>query len=220
MENSPDGSNVLVLDYCGVKVAGADFPDINTWEANWIIWQKHGFDRPFWDNAVQFKTRVYDRNHYPPDSGFDATFRFYVDDGGVLPDLELAIEVPELYQISLNGQLLSFKGSAQWLDPRLRSLSVTKWAKVGENVVRILGQPFDVRMELENIYLKGNFDVVSAEKGFRLISTQPFDLGSWAKQGWPFFSGSVYYQTELTVPQKDDSASCSTGGLGRECCRC
>jgi len=198
----PDGSNVLVLDYCGLKVAGADFPDINTWGANWIIWQKHGFDRPFWDNAVQFKTRVYDRNHYPADSGFAATFRFQVDDGGVLPGLELVAEVPELYQISLNGQSLSFKESNQWLDPRLRSLSVTKWAKVGGNVVRILGQPFDVRMELENIYLKGNFNVASAEKGFRLISTQPLDLGSWAKQGWPFFSGTVHYQAELTVPQK------------------
>ena len=29
----PDGSSVLVLDYCGLKVAGADFPDINTWGA-------------------------------------------------------------------------------------------------------------------------------------------------------------------------------------------
>jgi hypothetical protein len=68
--------------------------------------------------------------------------------------------------------------------------------------VRILGQPFDVRMELENIYLKGNFKVASAEKGFRLLSTRPLDLGSWAKQGWPFFSGTVHYQAELTVPQK------------------
>ncbi len=201
----PDSPNVLVLDYCDLSVFGSRYSDINTWKANWMLWQMHGFDRPAWDNAVQFKTRVFDRGPFPGDSGFVADFRFQVEDSTVLQDLELALESPELYRISLNGEMLSYAEGSRWLDPRIRSVSVGGIARMGENLLKITGQPFDVRMELENIYLRGNFTVTASERGFRLTKRVPTQFGSWAKQGLPFFSGSVRYHTEVTVP---------TGGSG------
>ena len=69
----------------------------------------HGFERPAWDNAVQFKTRIFDRGPFSADSGFQATFRFQVSDPAVLPGLELALENPMLYRISVNEREVSFE---------------------------------------------------------------------------------------------------------------
>ncbi|MBI1792157.1 MAG: hypothetical protein HYR60_31930 [Acidobacteria bacterium] len=199
---SPEAPNVLVLDYCDLAVPPsiAGLRDVNTWEANWRLWQEHGFVRPAWDNAVQFKTRVFDQNHFDPRSGFEAAFRFDAADVAALRGLELAVEEPALYRVTLNGNPVSFEGTARWLDPHLRSVAVEKWARVGENIIRIAGRPFDVRMELENIYLRGNFSVRAAEKGFRLAAPARLDFGSWAAQGYPFYPDAVLYATQVQVP--------------------
>jgi len=197
----PKTANVLVLDYCDLAVAGEELPDINTWKANWKIWREHGFERPAWDNAIQFKTRVFDRNHFPPSSGFAAKFHFVLADPEAKQGLRLVVEAPELYRITLNGRAVDFSSSVAWGDQHFRSTPVERLALAGENVVKITGRPFDVRMEFENIYLLGNFTVAPAEKGFRLQTASELDFGPWAGQGYPFFGDSVLYETEVAVPE-------------------
>ena len=195
-----DASNVLVLDYCDLTVGGVERGDINTWEANWTIWRQHGFERPAWDNAVQFKTRIFDRNNFDPGSGFEARFRFEVSDAAAIGGLELAMEAPELYQVKVNGNPVSFAAAKRWLDPHIKVASIAGSVRPGENIVIISARPFDVRMELENIYLRGNFSVQAGEKGFRLAAPPRLDFGSWARQGYPFYGDSVLYETEVEAP--------------------
>jgi len=195
-----DSPNVLVLDYCDFTSTGIDLRDVNTWRANWTLWQGHGFERPAWDNAVQFKTRIFDQNRFPPDSGFTAAFRFTVTDAAALRGLELALEEPGLYRVTLNDQEVDFRNAATWLDPHIRSVVVEKLARAGDNVIQITGRPFDVRMELENVYLRGNFAAVPADKGFKLAAPTRLDFGSWAKQGRPFDGGSALYESEIEAP--------------------
>jgi hypothetical protein len=154
---------------------------------------------------VQYRTRIFDRNRFPANSGFDATFRFQAPDAAALRGLELAVETPDLYRITLNGNLVRFTGSTRWLDPRLRSAPVEQWVRPGENVLQISGRPFDVRMELENIYLRGNFSVWPSERGFRLGPPARLDFGSWAKQGYPFYGDSVLYESDVEAPAGTDS---------------
>jgi hypothetical protein len=195
-----DAPNVLVLDYCDLVIGTEKFVDTNTWRANWTLWQRHGFERPAWDNAVQFRTAVFDRNHFAKDSGFEAAFRFDVSEGSVLKDLELGVENPELYRIKVNGELVSFATARRWLDPHLRSARIGAMARTGSNVVTVTGRPFDVKMELENIYLRGSFAVEHAVKGFRIAAPAKLGFGSWAAQGYPFYGESVTYETSVAVP--------------------
>jgi hypothetical protein len=194
---SPDRDNVLVLDYCDLTTAGETHKDVNTWSANWTIWQRHGFERPAWDNAVQYRTRVFDKNHFGPDSGFTAAFRFRVDEAVAIRGLRLALESPELYKVKVNGKPLAMAKGVRWLDPHLSSFPIETLAQTGENTVEIEGRPFDVKMELENIYLLGRFSVAAAEKGFALKGPGALHLGSWARQGMPFYGDAVTYQTEV-----------------------
>ena len=82
----------------------------------------------------------------------------------------------------------------------MRSVSIAKLVKAGENVISISAQPFDVKMELENVYLRGNFSVQPSAKGFRLAAPKTLAFGSWAAQGLPFYGASVSYETGVEVP--------------------
>jgi hypothetical protein len=124
-----------------------------------------------------------------------------VSDPTILGSLELALETPERYAISVNGQAVSFVEAVHWVDPRIKQVSIAKLVGLGQNEVKIIGQPFDVRMELENIYLRGQFGVVSGDKGFLLVAPESMKFGSWAQQRSPFLSGSVLYQTEFDVTE-------------------
>ncbi|HZT28341.1 MAG TPA: glycosyl hydrolase [Bryobacteraceae bacterium] len=198
---TPDQPNVLVLDYCDLAAAGVEERNVNTWQANWTLWQMHGFERPAWDNAVQYRTRIFDRNHFAPASGFEAAFHFQVDDPAALSGLELAIELPELYQVKVNGAPVSFTSGKRWLDPHIRSASIEGAARTGENTITVAAHPFDVRMELENVYLRGHFKVNPAEQGFRIAAPAALELGSWAKQGYPFYGSSVLYESAVETPK-------------------
>jgi hypothetical protein len=199
---TPTSPNVLVLDYCDLRVAGQSFQDINTWRANWLIWQAHGYERPAWDNAIQFKRRILDHPPLPPDSGFEATFHLRVADAEAIPGAQLALETPELYKVYVNGKILDPSQGERWLDPHLKSFPVEKLLEVGENTVRLVASPFDVHMELENIYLRGNFSLEADRQGFSLRAPRPLQLGSWAKQGYPFYYDSVVYEAGVEVPKR------------------
>ena len=193
--------NVLALDYCDLRLAGKSYENINTWAANWKIWQAHGFERPAWDNAIQFRRRILELPPFGPDSGFEATFRFVVADAAVLKGAQLAIESPELYKVTVNGGPMEFSRGARWLDPHLKSLPVEPLLKIGENTVRLIGMPFDVHMELENIYIRGDFTVQPEERGFSLRAPRTLETGSWAKLGLPFYYDSMLYEAPVEVPK-------------------
>ncbi len=191
--------NVLVLDYCDLETGGEKLADLNTWRANWLVWQRHGFERPAWDNAVQFRRNVLDRK-FGEGTGFKAVFRFTVA-GAPPKDLRLAVESPELYRISINGQPVDFSKGERWLDPHLRSAPAAGAVKTGVNEIVLEAAPFDPRMELENIYLLGSFAVTPAAQGFQIAAAaKPLALGSWAKQGRPFYGASVSYSAKVRIP--------------------
>jgi len=198
---TPESPNVLVLDYCDLRVSGEYYPNINTWQANWWVWQEHGFERPAWDNATQFKRRILDHAPFGPDSGFEATFHFHLDDASVAASVELAVESPELYRVAVNGHPAEFSSGARWLDPHLNSIAIGNLLHAGENTVTLQASPFDVRMELENVYIRGDFTVQPHERGFTLVGWRPLQFGPWSKQGYPFYYDSVLYQANIQVPR-------------------
>jgi hypothetical protein len=200
---SPSSLNVLPLDYCDVKYFGIEEKAINTWQANWNIWQAHGFERPAWDNAVQFRKRIIERNTFGAGTGFDATFHFAVSKGVDLASLELAVECPELYHVFANGKRVDFGRAKRWIDPHLMSAPIGRLARIGMNELRLVGQPFDVGMELENVYIRGNFSLEATKSGFRILPRHGLRLGAWSSQGYPFYGERTHYDTTVKIPRTD-----------------
>ena len=160
--------NVLTLDYVDVKVGNEERKDVYTWQANRWVFQKHGFasGNP-WDNQVQFKDELIAKR-FPTDSGFEAVYKFILDDseGDVADSLKIVIERPDLYQIYCNGESVIVEPDAWWLDRSFGRINISRMVKQGENEIKIVAGPMTIEHEIEPAYLLGDFSLRSAAKGF------------------------------------------------------
>jgi hypothetical protein len=98
--------------------------------------------------------------------------------------------------VRVNGARLAGDGE-RWLDVHLRTYPVGDLVRRGENEVELVGRPFDVRREIDQIYILGDFTCVPDQVGFRITPAGGLELGSWRAQAHPFYDREVAYRFRL-----------------------
>ncbi|MBI1388689.1 MAG: hypothetical protein GC154_09605 [bacterium] len=200
MSASLDAPNVLTLDYVDLVLNGETTEGLYFYDAQTRIYQAHGFDRNPWDNAVQFKDEIIQKDHFADDSGFELRYPFTLEGFSTPPALRIVIERGGQYEVSINGHTIEPQEGEYWLD---RSFSVydiePQWLKAGRNVVSTVAKPFSLFMEPEAIYVLGDFDLNSSGKGFTIAPSTPLHLGAWNQQGKPFYSDKATYTQTFTL---------------------
>ncbi len=192
------GPNVLVIDTCEVRCDTLATPRLAVYAANAQLWQWHGFESNGWQDVVQFRRQIVDRAFLVgPDSGIVARYRFDITGDVDTTGFRLAVETPELWHIAVNGQTLAFAPGETWLDVRIGVAAVGSMLVAGNNEITLAAPVFDPRVELDQIYLLGDFACVPAEVGFAMVPPQPLALGSWREQGYPFLDRGVRYVFKL-----------------------
>ncbi|MBN2205767.1 MAG: hypothetical protein JW742_00040, partial [Candidatus Aminicenantes bacterium] len=193
--------NVLTLDFCDLTMDGRTERDLYFYEAQLRTFRRHGLDRNPWDSAVQFKTNILDRDVFPADSGFEATFRFTIGRAVNLKTLEAVVERPSLFRVAVNGRAVEPQPGRFWLDKAFGVYAVGAHLREGENRLTVTARPFTIHAELEPVYLRGVFRAVAGDRGFRIEAARPIVLGAWSDQGWPFCAGPVAYTKMYRVPK-------------------
>jgi len=199
--------NVMTLDYVDVAVGNERKTGEYFYTANDFVWKRNGMDRNPWDSAVQFKDELI-RKTFPEGSGFEASYRFTVE-GTVPSNLELVLERPDLYSMTCNGEPVK-AGTDWWLDKAFGRVSLTRVARVGENVVTLKASPFTMFHELESAYLRGHFALRPAERGWVVVPDSPIRIDGkqgWDRQGHPFYSEGVAYTQTFRVGAKSGAYS-------------
>jgi hypothetical protein len=191
--------NVLTIDYCDLKIGGAENIDIYYLKAADTVFRHYGFDGNPWSTAVQYKTSILDRNHFPRDSGFDATYHLTIGAGLNRASLRAVVERPELWRVSVNGTELTPRPGDWWLDRAFGVFDIASSVKEGENVLTLHAQPMSVHAEIEPIYVLGDFALQSVARGWTLVPQRPLQLGSWEAQGLPFYPQEVGYAQEFDL---------------------
>jgi len=189
-----ESPNVLTLDYCDLTLGGKTAKDLYFYDVQLQTFKHHGLDRNPWDSAVQYKTNILDKDKFPPNSGFEATFHFTVAEGVPLASLRAVIERPELFQVFINGQKIAPLKNQWWLDRAFGVFDIGSQSKTGENRITLKAQPFTIHSELEPVYVLGEFGLESGTKGFRITPSVPLKMGAWTAQGMPLYSGAVSYK--------------------------
>lgn len=192
-------SNVLVLDLCQLQINGRKYAKESVYRANERYWTAHGFDTNGWSGRVQMGRSILERDKFfSNESGGQACFQFKMDRNVDISKISLAAECPEFWSIFVNGKKISFKKASRWRDPRIRRTLVGRHLRPGVNEIVLEGRPFQVRQELDVLYLLGDFSVSAAREGFE-INGPPCQLGmgSWLAQGMPFYDGAVDYHFRL-----------------------
>ena len=119
-----------------------------------------------------------------------------------LGSVDLIIEMPEHFEIRLNGNVVTAPPVTDWfIDPCLRRIPLPPGAILrGRNAIE-MATDFLPGIDLEAIYLAGDFGVCAG--GIRPILTSlpdqmhPRDVGN---QGLPFYSGAISYRIPLPSP--------------------
>jgi len=191
IEIKPKAANVLTLDYCDLNLAGKVEKDLYFYDAQQKIFQHHGLPRNPWDSAVQFETGILDLNKFPPDSGFEATYSFSIANGVNLSSVQLVVEQPELYRVFVNGKPVEALKDKWWLDRSFGLFDIGGFVSAGRNSITLKSSPYTIFTELEPVYLLGDFMLEAQKKGFALVPGKKLALGTWDKQGMPFYAAGV-----------------------------
>lgn len=190
------GDNVLVLDYCDLALFGREFPDLYVLAAMDEIYRAHGQSGNPWEMAIQYRSRLLEQNRFDTSSGFTATYSFQLE--AVPPRLLLAAEHPALCTLACNGRSVPWSGET-WLDRQMGLGDISHCAHPGKNTVTLTVRPFDLRMELQPVYLLGDFAVTGNAREFRAGPPLPLAHGGLRGQGLPFYPGRVAYQYRVIL---------------------
>ncbi len=191
--------NVLTVDYVDVSAGGQSKENIYFYRANQFAFRQNGMERNPWDSAVQFRDELITKT-FDEDSGFEAAYKFTIEQQ--LPNqLWIVIERTDLYEITCNGKPIAAKKGSWWLDKSFGRIDITKFATLGENTVRIKASPFTIYHELEPAYVLGEFRAKATDAGFVIVGESKPDmkLGSWKKQGGPFYAAGVTYRQTFDI---------------------
>jgi hypothetical protein len=199
----PIEDNVLTIDYVDITAGGETKKNFYFYKASQFAFSQNGMERNPWDSAVQFRDELISRT-FSPNSGFKATYRFTIEQR--IPErLYIVIERPDLYSIRCNGKTVSAMKDTWWLDKAFGKIDISDAARIGDNIVTITASPFTVYHELESAYVLGAFKLKESSSGFVIAgaSGPGLELGSWKKQGYPFYAAGVDYKQKFNVNHPD-----------------
>ncbi len=194
--------NVLTLDHCDLTIGGVTTKDLYFYEAQKRTWQAHGFGADPWDNAVQYRTSILDRDTFAVGSGFTADFHFVMEKGVDTRGMRVAVERPGVFRVAVNGTPVQPLKGEWWLDQAFGVYEIGALVRSGDNIVTVIAQPFTIHTELEPVYVLGNFALENAQRAFTMVPATPARVGPWHEQGMPFYAAGMKYSQVVNVDAK------------------
>ncbi len=190
--------NILMVNYLDLKTAKSDKKDIYFMNALIGLFQENGIEmgNP-WQHKIQYKKDylVLD-SLFKDDSGFEASYHFQINqdlNSTAMKSIRAVVERPELWLVSINGQVISKQEDAYWIDKSFPEYAVGEYLKAGKNTITIKALRMNILAEVMPVYLLGDFLVKPAKHGFEITEGNISTLGSWREAGLPFYSNKVDY---------------------------
>ena len=195
--------NTLTLDYCDIKLDGKVEKGLYYSAAQSRIFQHHGLKRNPWYQSYQYKTDILDKDKFPANSGFEATFSFQINEGVDKASLQAVAEQPNIFRVSVNGNSVEPRPNEWWLDYSFGIFDIGKYVVNGTNQITLRVSPFTLHAELERIYILGNFGLSPQAKGWEIVPSSQISIGEWHKQDIPFYSDGVAYSKTYNLSSVD-----------------
>jgi len=200
--------NTLTLDYCDLKIDGNSYRDMyicNAADTIYKVYLKEPYGTNYnpWSNAVQYRTRILDKNEFNESTGFEVSYHFMIEEDFNPSVLNAVVEWPHFYEVKINGEKISSKPDEWWLDKSFGVFDLASQLKAGKNTLSLTASPMDILAEVELVYLVGDFGVKAMEKGWLLTPEKELQLGSWKEQQRPFYSHSISYAKTFLNSSKE-----------------
>lgn len=119
--------------------------------------------------------------------------------------LMAAVELPDKFSVFINDIKVSPKDE-YYKDRVFVLYDIAAYVKTGANVIRIESNQYGVLINLESIYILGDFKLSTTENGFAICDANALSPGNLVKQGYPYYSGKIEYRTEVNIDSDFDDA--------------
>lgn len=108
------------------------------------------------------------------------------------------------YQLFVNGDEIKDKGRRSKLDAEIKEVNIQSHVRVGRNIIAVkLIANRRTGGILDLLKIIGDFAVEKSNDGYMITEKRRvIKVGDWTKQGYPFYSGTGIYRTEIEVPSK------------------
>ncbi len=205
-ENRRLDHNALTLDLCRYKIMEEPWSKtVPVWKAQLNIRKAFGIkeaEELRVNDGTQF-WKLYRNMSVSWRSNVALKYNFTVK--AVPKKIFIAMEIPGRMEILVNNRKVKYvKGKNDWwVDLEFKKLDITKFVKKGVNEIR-LNFLHRADIELESIYIIGDFGVYSRDKEHYFIGKEQKTLvrGDWGRQGYPFFGGEMVYKQFVELKKK------------------
>lgn len=131
------------------------------------------------------------------------TLEFTIACGCDIAASQLALEHPERWRFTLDGQPIPSVEGGWWVDEAICTLDFPALA-AGQHLLR-METDFSKESALEWSYLLGDFAVTGTEINPQITApVQELRWGDWTTQGLPFYVGNVTYHVPVDLPSSAD----------------
>jgi len=117
-----------------------------------------------------------------------------------MKNIFVVVEKAGQYNIKVNNHSVE-TATPQWQwDMRFSKLDISGYVVKGKNIIELSGR-YNPDMEIEDVYIVGDFGVCRTRAGFALTNEPAFlKPGNWVEQGYPFYAGNMLYSAEIELP--------------------
>ncbi|NOU96828.1 hypothetical protein GC093_26930 [Paenibacillus sp. LMG 31456] len=184
--------NVLTLDTCSYRFNEQEWSEeVDVWLAQKEIRDALGMRQVYY-NGIEQRYKWINKPH--PGNGTPVQLKFTFH-AAVLPQEQvyLVVESAEYYEITLNGSAVPNHPDGWFLD---RSFDRVPLPGIREGMNElVLSCSYHNRMEVEDIYLMGDFGVdIDREI---IAEPETLTLGDWCTQGYFHYCGSMIYHFNI-----------------------
>lgn len=124
------------------------------------------------------------------------SLRFKITSDVVVKGAKLALEHRRDTQVWLNGNPVTTRKAGWWVDEQIECIRMPE-LPAGVSELR-LEFPYHRKLDIEAVYLLGNFGVSLHGRHARIIApVRKLAFGDWTRQGLPFYVGNVTYECKL-----------------------
>ncbi len=199
-----ESDNILMINYLDLKTSKSDKKEIYFMDALIGLFRENGVEmgNP-WQHKIQYKKNYLAMDSlFTANSGFEASYHFQINENlssAAMESIYAVVERPELWQIDINGHVVSKQNGTFWIDKDFPRFAVGEFLKPGKNTITLKAPRMHILAELMPVYLLGDFLVTPAARGFEISEGEISSLGSWRNKGLPFYSQKVAYSQNFDV---------------------
>lgn len=113
-------------------------------------------------------------------------------------DLMAAVELSDKFAVYINDTKVLPKND-YYKDRAFVLYDIKTHVKTGENILRIESEQYGVLINLESVYILGDFKLSNTGDVFAICEANTLYAGNLVDQGYPYYSGKTAYTTEVII---------------------